>query len=375
MLAVDTEFIREYTYEPALELIQIATAAGEIILIDYGTLGHAANGPIGQIMTAPGTLKVFHDAHSDVEILYGATGYLPTPIWDTQLSAGFFGYDGRTSYGGMVQVLLGERTPEGQARTDWSRRPLSIPQLEYAAADVRFLIPLYLSELRKLEQLGRAEWAREECERLRSEVGRAVTTRSEDGASGGRVRGARSLDRRGLAILRELALWRDREARRRNKPRGSVVKDDMLVEIARRAPRRVHDLREIRGLYAREVESCGSEIVTAVERGKLLPDSECPSHEISGPVLRGEEPALAALLSAVVQTASEKHKISSTLIATASDLQQLVYEYLHGDPVPLRLFSGWRREVVGAELLGVLAGTHRIGWHPASRGLLVEERP
>lgn len=374
VLAVDTEFIREYTYDPALELVQIAAPDGRIVLVDYGRIGKEADGPLGSLMTAAGILKVFHDAHSDVEILYGATGHLPAPVWDTQLSAGLFGYDGRSSYGAMVQTLLGEKTPEGQARTDWSRRPLSPAQLKYAAADVQFLIPLYRYEFERLQELGRVEWAREECERLKNEVAQAMTTRAEDGLLGGRVRGSRGLDRRGLAILRELAMWRDREARHRNKPRSAVVKDDMLIEIARRGPRSVPDLREIRGLYAREVEACGRDIVKAIQRGREVPDAECPERESPGPILRGEETGLASLLSAVVQTLSQRHQVAPTLVATAGDLQQLVYEYLHGNPAGSHLLAGWRGELIRSELLGVLSGTHRVGWNPSVQGLVVEKR-
>jgi ribonuclease D len=188
------------------------------------------------------------------------------------------------------------------------------------------------------------------------------------------VKGARKFSPRGLAILQELAKWRDSEARRRNKPRSAVLKDDMLIEIARRSPRRVQDLRDIRGLHPRDLERIGSDIAAAVQRGLRIPESECPVIEETWPVLSPAESALVSLLSAVVQSVAERQQISPALIATMGDLQRLVLDYLHGNSEGLPVLHGWRGELVRTELLGILTGTHRIAWDPSASRLAVEQR-
>jgi ribonuclease D len=373
LLAVDTEFVREFTYSPVLELVQVATPR-TIALIDCRMIGAPALGPLLSVLSDPGTLKIFHDARSDLEILHTAAGVLAGPVWDTQLAPGFFGYDGPAGYAGMVRALLGQSTPDGQARTDWSRRPLSAAQIEYAAADVQFLIPLCLLQRQRLGELNRLEWAREECERLRIETAQNSDKRAEENLAGGRVKGVRRFDARGLAIVQALAKWRDAEARRRNKPRAAVLRDDMLVEIARRAPRSLHDLRELRGLRPGDLERAGSEIVAAVKRGLALPGSECPVPEDTGPVLSAGQSALVALLSALIQTIAEKRNISPALIATTGDLQRLVVDYAHGTPEALPVLSGWRGELVRTELLGILRGTRTVAWDPLAGDLTIEQR-
>jgi ribonuclease D len=168
ILAIDSEFIREKSYVPKLEIVQIATRDGRIAIVDYGTIGGSPNDPLGRLLASSDVLKVFHAAEQDLEMLHLATGVLAGPIWDTQLVTGLFGYVGRTGYTAIVQALLGERPTTGEALTDWSRRPLRAEQLRYAAEDVRYLIPLYDEERRALEALGRVAWAEEECRAYRA---------------------------------------------------------------------------------------------------------------------------------------------------------------------------------------------------------------
>ncbi|MGH7805555.1 MAG: ribonuclease D, partial [Candidatus Binatia bacterium] len=276
IVAIDSEFIREKTYVPKLEIVQIATRDGRIAIVDYGTLGGSPNDPLGRVLAAPGILKVFHAAEQDLEMLHLATSVLPAPIWDTQLVTGLFGYVGRSGYTSVVQALLGERATTGEALTDWSRRPLHAEQLRYAAEDVRYLIPLYDAEQRELEALGRVAWAEEECRAYRARVEALVGRRSEATQAYQRIRGWGRLDRRGLAILRELAVWRESEAARRNRPSGTVVRDDLLVEVARRKPERVEDLATLRGFHPRDLDRMGPGLVRAVEVGRSAPKETWP---------------------------------------------------------------------------------------------------
>jgi ribonuclease D len=295
-------------------------------------------------------------------------------IWDTQLVTKLFDYRGGARYSAVVETLLGERVASSQSLTDWSKRPLSPQQLQYAAEDVRYLIPLYDVERRILEELGRLTWAEEECHQLTVDVAESIEAKSDEAMLYRGVRGSQSLDRRGLAILRELAIWRDREARRRNRPSRSIFKDDILVQVARRAPQHPRQLAELRAINPRDLDKIGDDLVQAVARGKRVPDEQCPPLLASEPVLSDDEFALVSLLSAVLQQVARKHRISSTLIATMADLQSLVENQLHGRGAASHVLKGWRGEVAGRELLATLRGEAAVRWSPAARSIVLEEK-
>ena len=372
ILAIDTEFIPEHTYTPQLELVQIATRSGTIAVIDYGVLGRRDDDPLAPILRDPNVLKVFHAAYADLLVLEPLAGTPLSGIWDTQLVTKLFDYHGGARYGAVVESLLGERVTSSQSLTDWSRRPLSAQQLQYAAEDVRYLIPVYEKERRILQDLGRLGWAEEECKRLTVDVAESISARSDEDMLYKGVRGAQSLDRRTLAILKELAIWRDREAKRRNRPSRSIFKDDILVQIARRAPQHPRQLGELRAINPRELDKMGAEIVQAVERGKRTPEDKRPALLASEPMLTDDELALASLLSAVLQQLARKHRVSSTLIATMGDLQRLVDTHLHRrDEVPAVL-TGWRGELVARELVATMEGKACVRWDPAAGSVVLE---
>lgn len=371
-LAIDTEFIPEHTYEPVLALVQVATRDGRVAIIDYGAMGRVDSDPLGPILVNPNVLKVFHSAYADLQVLTPVAGQPPAPIWDTQLVTRLFGYNGRTGYGAIVENLLGERVAGNETLTDWSKRPLSPQQLHYAAEDVKFLLRLYDAERQTLESLGRLAWAQEECERVAQEVGAAAAARADESGLHQNVRGAQNLDRRSLAIVRELAIWRDREARRRNKPRNTILKDDVLVQIGRRAPGHTRQLGELRAMNPRDIDRFGDDLIRAVDRGKRLPEEQCPPLSTPGPVLNEEESALASLLSSVLQAVASRHRVSSTLIATTNDLQRLVYARLRGSSETSPVLTGWRGDLVRNDLLGVLNGQSRVRWDVDARSITIE---
>jgi ribonuclease D len=372
VLAIDTEFIPEHTYAPQLELVQIATRSQTVAVIDYGAIGRSDDDPLAPILRDPRVLKVFHSAYADLLVLEPIARQPLAGIWDTQLVTKLFDYRGGARYSAVVESLLGEQVASSQSLTDWSKRPLSPQQLQYAAEDVRFLIPVYDAERSILQELGRLSWAEEECHRLTVDVAESIATRSDENTLYMGVRGAQSLDRRSLAILRELAIWRDREARRRNRPTRSIFKDDILVQVARRAPQHTRQLGELRAINPRDLDKIGPDIVHAVERGKRIPEAKCPPLLASEPMLSDDEAALASLLSAVLQQLARKHRVSSTLIATMGDLQRLVDSHLHGQREPSPVITGWRGELVGKDLLATMNGQASVRWNPATGSIVLE---
>jgi ribonuclease D len=188
------------------------------------------------------------------------------------------------------------------------------------------------------------------------------------------VRGWHNLDRRGLAVLRELAMWREDEALRRNRPRGSVLKDEMLVEIARRSPNHAGQLRALRGLQPRDLDRHGEDMVAAVKAGKAVPAEECPIPGTPGPQLADEEMALASLLQAVLQAIAADRLVSPTLVANSSELQRLVESYVNGRAELSPVVTGWRGELVGHDLMGILEGRAAVVWDPAKKAIRIEQR-
>ena len=374
-IAIDTEFVRERSYRPRLELVQIATRDGETAIVDYGTLGRLEPDPFAEVLAAPSVLKVFHASDQDLEMLERQTGVVPSPVWDTQLVLGLFGYNGRSGYSAVVEALLGARPKSGESLTDWTRRPLAREQLEYACEDVRYLLPLLDAERTRLERLGRLGWAEQECRDLVERARVHAVRRGDDETWHLRIRGWQKLRPKGLAILRELAAWREQEAERRNRPAGTVVRDDLLVEIARRAPTSTAELRRLRGFPPNLLDRHGEGLIAAVEAGKRVPHAELPNPAPPGVDLGETERALVWLLQAVLQVTALEKEVSTSLVTNSAEVQRLVTAVSRGEPLEgLRLLHGWRREIVGDELLAVLDGRRHVSWDPASRRLRLEDR-
>ena len=372
IIAVDTEFVSENTYTPSLELVQIATADGLIGLADYRHIGYSSDDPLAKIFASPEVLKIVHSARGDLEILHLFFGHPPVNIWDTQLVLGLFGYGGRTGYSAVIQAILGADVGHPETLSDWSRRPLTRQQLEYAADDVRFLIPLYHAQSRRLESLGRLPWAHEECARMAAEVAAQIRLRSNENRLFERVSGARTLDRRTLAILSELAIWREMEARDRNKPPKHIMKDEVLIEIARRAPEHPRQLPDMRGGNSRQMEKHAPAIIEAVARGKRTPLEKCPQLRGSDRPLTDSESALVALLSAALRALADQYEVASTLLATTEDLRQLVQSQVNGREPDSRVLRGWRGELIGDSLAGVLEGRSTVRWDREAGTLVID---
>jgi len=357
-LALDLEFIRENSYVPRLALIQMAVS-DTCAIIDPLEVHDLT--PLLELWTSPRILKILHAAGQDTEILHWHAGIVPAHIFDTQIAAALVGLGDQLSYGRLVEQLLGVALSKGESYSDWLQRPLSPAQVAYALDDVRYLLPLHDALGQRLEAMGRASWLAEECRKFANP---ALYQRDPQQLFR-RIRRSNTLSSQGLAILRELAIWRDREARQRDRPPGSVLHDEMLVEIARKAPHTIEELQRLRGFPARELERSGAMLLTLVKQGLAVPEAARPQ-PLHG---RGPTPAeelIVKVLEACLKALCAREKLASAFIASRTDLETLVRRYRQGrlatEGSPI--LQGWRGDLVGQELLAILAGRVSIHLHP-----------
>ena len=364
-LGLDTEFVGEDSFIPKLELIQVATAEIAAVIDFPAVQAKGSLDPLWELICDPQVEKIVHAGRQDLDLFAIHAGQVPKPFFDTQIAAAMLGFGAQIAYGNLVQRIHGTKLAKAHTFTNWSARPLSSEQIAYAAEDVHFLLPIHTHLQNRLYAMGRSEWAREEFSRLESAVGEKS---KEPLDRYQRIRGWDSLKPRHAAVLRDLAAWRETEARRRNVPRGRVVRDEVLLQLARHPPKTVDDLRGLRGLHGSEIDRNGEQLVAIVTGALSLPSSAWP--EI--PRDRKPEPesiGLVELLQAVLKARAAEAEIAPTLLATAADLQTLVEAMEKKKTVDLPLLRGWRRQLVGDLLLRILEGTVTVSVDP-SRGVL-----
>jgi ribonuclease D len=349
VIAFDTEFVGEDSFRPELCLIQIATEE-QLFVIDPFSCGPLDR--FWSILTDPKKTVVVHAGREDLRICHFAIGKPPTGIFDVQLAAGLAGFNYPIGYAGLVQELLSVRMSKGETLTDWRRRPLFPAQLRYAFDDVRFLLPVWHRLAERLERHSRASWAEEEFATFinKAVADEATTERWR------KLKGLGSLDRRGLAIVREIFGWREGFAQRVNRPPRMLLRDDLIGEIARRAPRTLDDLQSLRGLPRGEPEA----ILEAVRRARDLPADLLPELEA-----RETDPPhivmLGNLLGVVLADLCSRKKLASSLVASGQDLKSVVRARAANQPLPdVPLTRGWRAAAVLPELLAILDGDHAI---------------
>jgi len=364
-LGLDTEFVGEDSFIPKLELIQVATHDLAAV-IDFPAV--QAKGSLAQfweLICDPHIEKIVHAGRQDLDLFALHAGQIPQPFFDTQIAAAMLGFGAQVAYANLVQRIHGTKLAKAHTFTNWSARPLSSDQIAYAAEDVQFLLPIHTYLQRRLQALGRAEWVREEFSRLETSVG----DKSKDPLDRyQRIRGWDSLKPRQAAILRDLAAWREAEARRRNVPRGRVIRDEVLLQLARHPPRSVDELRGLRGLHGSEVDRNGDQVITLITTALALPPSAWP--EV--PRERKPEPesvGLVELLQAVLKARAAEAEIAPTLLATTADLQALVEAKEKKRQTDLPLLRGWRRQLIGDLLMQILDGSVTVSVDPA-KGVL-----
>ncbi len=371
-LAFDTEFIRERTYAPVLEVVQVAASGGALIGIVDVPAVRGDLGDLGDLLLDETIVKIVHAGGQDMEILTSLLGRAPGPVFDTQIAAAFTGYGLQTGYGALVQTLLNVRLNKEEGFADWSRRPLTASMLDYAENDVRHLAPLHDRLTSLLAKRGRNAWADEQMRRTLAHS--AEETAPED--LWRKVGGKNLLDGRGLAILRELALWRDEEARRRDKPRRSVIKDDALVEIAKRAPQTASVILGLRGMPPNLGERTATQLAERVARGLAVPDADRPFVE-SIPPLDEQASALLDLFGALVRLRASDESLPPSLLASGDDLRALAASARKNNGLPPdlasgALFNGWRADLIGNDLAAVVRGETAFAWDPKKRRVALE---
>lgn len=349
-MALDVEFIREETYVPQLALIQVAV---EDVCAIIDPLAVDDLSPLRDPLSSSRLLKVLHAPAQDLEVLYWHLGMLPVCLFDTQTAAALVGLGEQLAYGHLVKELLQTTLLKAESYSMWLQRPLTPEQVSYALDDVRYLLPLHGLLTARLAEMGRTAWAREEFRKFENPelYVRDPSTLFR------RIRRGRTLPPQGLAILRELVVWRDREAQQRDKPPGSILRDESLAEIARKAPRTLDALFRLRGLPRREVDRSGSTLVAVVQRGLAVAASERPQ-PIKHPHLSRAEDLIVKFLDTYLKILCHQKKLAASYVAKRADLECLVHAYYHGALASYRgqLLTGWRRTLVGEELLAVLEG-------------------
>ena len=342
-IAIDTEFLREKTYYARLCLIQVAND-DVIACIDPLALQDLT--PLWDVFFDTRILKVLHASRQDLEIIHDLTGRVPTPIFDTQIAATVAGHEESIGYSRLVESICGEQLDKTLSRTDWSRRPLSAEQIRYAEDDVRHLRPIFKKLRTELIDTGRMQWLEDDFEYLSNPA--LYTTNPVEMFR--KVKRGQMLRPKQLAVLRELAAWRETAAMKLDKPRKWLVDDDTLFEIARHPPATLEALAQIRGMNEAGLKKWGEQILAATEQGLAIPESERPQWHERRKLKPGDK-VLADLMMAVVRQRGLEHGVAPSLLASASDLEAII-----ADDPEAALRNGWRARLVGNELSALLAG-------------------
>lgn len=343
-VAIDTEFMRERTYYARLCLVQLGnddiSAIVDPLVIDDLS-------PLLDLLTDPDVVKIFHAGSQDMEIFYRLCGCAAAPVFDTQVAATLAGFPQQVGYGALVKELLGVALDKGDTYTDWSRRPLSATQVEYALNDVRYLPEVHRRLVAALEGEGRLSWLAADFAHIEDPATYEVIPEN----LWRRVKRVSSLNRRQMAVAREVTAWRELEAQRRDVPKRWILGDESIIEIARRVPVTAEDVSAIRGVSDKTGKSAQRGVAEAVIRGMAVPEAELPS------ISKRKRPAgdidgAVDLMIALVRARARERGVAMPLLAGRDDLERLAAGEREASP----LLEGWRREMVGDELVRLLDG-------------------
>jgi ribonuclease D len=343
-VTVDTEFMRETTYYARLCLIQLASE-DEAVLVDP-MAPEIDLAPFFALMGDTSVVKVFHSARQDLEIIWQMGGLIPSPLFDTQVAAMVCGYGDSVSYEQLANDLAKARIDKSSRFTDWSRRPLSEAQLSYALSDVTHLVEVYKTLHERLTANGRLGWLDEEMSILTSPATYKADPDNAWRRLAGRLRKSKE-----IAVLMEVAAWREREAQSRDVPRGRVLKDDAVIDLAVSAPRSAEALGRLRSIpNGFERSRSAGDILAAVERGLARDPAELPAMERSR--ARGSVGAVVELLKVLLKAIAEQEGVAPKIIATVDDLEAIAED----DDADVPVLSGWRRELFGGPALALKHG-------------------
>lgn len=344
VLAIDTEFLRDETYYPQLCLLQMATE-DEVAIVDPLEVSDLT--VVAPLLEDERTMKLFHAGGQDIEILLREVGAMPKPLFDTQVAAALLGHTQQIGYGALVHAECGVTLKKTDSFTDWSRRPLSDSQIDYAADDVIYLPRLYHQMRKKLVDKGRLEWLAPDFEEMCDPAKYSEDPRLRYR----RLKRASQLDGRQLAAAREFAAWREEEARKRDMPRKWLVSDEQIVEACRRDAKTIDDLYMVRGVREKLPVADARAVIARMKKARELPRDEWPD---LGAPSRSERNVDAAvdLMTALVRLRAKENGVAMQTLASHRDLAAVARGHVEG----CELMRGWRRALVGEELLDLLEG-------------------
>ena len=347
-LALDTEFIREKTYYPKLCLLQVSN--GEVsACIDPLALDNLQ--PLLDVLYDGRILKVLHAARQDLEIFLHDYQRIPMPVFDTQPAAALLGHGDQIGYANLVKQLLDVELPKDQSRTDWSRRPLDQQQLRYALDDVIYLGRLYLHMRGHLFDRERLQWLASDFATLAD----PQTYYPNPESTWQRTKGKQMLRGKQLAVLQQIAAWRERQARTRDLPRRWILKDDVMIELSRRMPRDVNGLSKIRGLEPGQIRREGDTLLELITKGADMPREQWPNDKGRAKPLSASQEAMVDYLSTGLRLIAEQHQLSPLAIASRKELEKLV----RGETDCI-LHEGWRQSLAGQTLKALLRGEQQL---------------
>ncbi len=346
-VAVDTEFMRENTFYPDLCLIQVADQ-NEAAAIDPKATDLDMTPLLNLLCENEDVLKVFHAGGQDIEIFFNLTGKTPHPMFDTQIAAMALGQGEQIGYSNLVDLWLGIQLDKGARFTDWGRRPLDKRQIDYAIADVTHLSVIFPLMLEKLRDTGRGQWLDNEMERIAN----PENYRNDPENAWQRVK-IQSRKPDVLGRLKELAAWREREAQRKNIPRGRIMKDETLADIASHPPKAQSDLPKVRGLSpAWRDNDIGARLMTAIETAQPMPRDALPDRGRSTPGPGKDGALVADLLKLLLKIRSREINVAPRLLVRTEDIERLAA----GEREGLDVLSGWRFEQFGRDALDLVEG-------------------
>ena len=348
-LALDTEFLREKTYYPKFCLLQIATPEW-VACIDPIALPQLES--LFEAIYNPAIVKVFHSCRQDLEIFFQWTGKLPSPIFDTQVAAPLLGFQDNPGYAMLVSSLLSVNLNKAHTRADWSKRPLTEAELEYAADDVIYLCQIYQIMVQKLTALGRIDWLKNDF----AELTNPALYKVDPETAWFKIKGKNKLTGKQLSIIQTLAQWREKIAQAEDRPKSWLLRDELLLDLAKLQPETLQELANVRGINERSVNRYGKELCQLITAAKNRPPIPLHEKDRSAKKTQQEE-AILDILTALVRVRAEENALNPTILASRKDLEELLSN--GDDECPL--LHGWRYTMAGKELVGLLKGELLLG--------------
>lgn len=348
-IALDTEFLREKTYYPKFCLLQIATLDW-VACVDPIALSDLSN--LFEAIYNPAIVKVLHSCRQDLEIFFQITGKLPEPIFDTQIAAPLLGFQDNPGYAMLVSSFLNINLSKAHTRADWSKRPLTADEIDYAADDVIYLCHIYQIMTQKLTELGRIDWLKQDFAELTESEHYQINPEK----AWLRIKGQNKLTGKQLSIIQTLAEWREKTAQAEDRPKNWLLRDELLFDLAKLQPETVAQLAGVRGINERAVHRYGKELCQLITEAKNRPPIPLTLKDRPAKKTQQQE-AILDILTALVRIRAEENELNPTILASRKDLEALLFN--GDDECPL--LHGWRYAMAGQELVGLLKGKLLLG--------------